>query len=127
MSVPASVSVRAGGRLRLIVRSVAGTATLQLAVSWAGAAEFSLAPRRLALAPRASRRVYVRYAGRWRGGAPAHCAALVAARGPPGAWCRAAVRVCAAPARDHKCRLPPHDHTDDRRLPPAPPFDAPRP
>ncbi|RVE46275.1 hypothetical protein evm_009099 [Chilo suppressalis] len=102
------------------------TVTLDLAVIWTGSDAFRLWPKTLLILPGTSERVYVQYIATWRGGPVEGVVRVeysVGAGGAgaggawcAGAWCRAAAAVRAAPARDHKCRAPAHDYTDDGNL-----------
>ncbi|XP_073956444.1 uncharacterized protein [Choristoneura fumiferana] len=90
------------------------SSTIDLSAAWSGGEQFRLFPRRLRLPPGARQRIYLQYTARWSGGpSPAEGCAAVRADAGAGAWCRAGLRARAQPARDHKCRAPAHDHTDD--------------
>ncbi|CAH2981088.1 unnamed protein product [Chilo suppressalis] len=99
------------------------TVTLDLAVIWTGSDAFRLWPKTLLILPGTSERVYVQYIATWCGG-PVEGVVRVeysvgaggVGAGGAGAWCAAAAAVRAAPARDHKCRAPAHDYTDDGNL-----------
>lgn len=68
--------------------------------------------------PRPTRSAKHGYCTRWCGAPSEGCARVAAACGAR-AWCRAAARARAAPARDGDRRLHAHDHTDDTHLLPA--------
>nr|XP_037868475.1 uncharacterized protein LOC105841511 isoform X2 [Bombyx mori] len=92
--------------------------TLDVTTEWLGGDEVRVWPRTVCVAPRTGCRVYVQYTARWCG-SPLEGAVRVRA----GARCGGGVRVRARPTRDHKCRMLPHDFTDDANLlPPHLPY-----
>ncbi|KAH9638748.1 hypothetical protein HF086_002204 [Spodoptera exigua] len=116
------------------VSHTSATVTLDIATQWIGGSEFKIWPPFLRIAPGCSANVYLQYAAIWRAAPSEGCAHLFVcsraemdlrvceaqpAPGPEPArasWCRAAVAVRAAPAREHTFHEPQHDHTDDAHL-----------